>query len=172
MGGVLDYHYLDVLVTLDEERNIETEMYYKDTNNHHYLEYNSFHPEHVKNNIPYNLAKRIIVFTSKDDKVILELEKLKRWLKQSKYPDKIINESIKNAKLQGPANNPSLKKKVIPLTSYNADNYSNKNVIKQTKLLIENCPDETTKKVFEDKEFVLALKQPKSIRNLFQLTSS
>ena len=34
----------------------------KETNTHDYLRYDSHHPDHVKNNIPFTLAKKIIVF--------------------------------------------------------------------------------------------------------------
>ena len=33
-----------------------------------YLNYNSFHPTHCKDNIPFNFAKRIIVFVTNSDK--------------------------------------------------------------------------------------------------------
>ena len=56
--------FMDVKVILHNLRYVETELYYKDTNNHHYLEYDSFHAKHVKNNIPFNFFKIIIVFTS------------------------------------------------------------------------------------------------------------
>ena len=34
----------------NSDGKIETDIYYKDTNSHDYLHYNSHHPEHVKNN--------------------------------------------------------------------------------------------------------------------------
>ena len=43
--------FLSVKVTLRNKRRIETELYYKETNNHHYLEYNSFHAQHVRDNV-------------------------------------------------------------------------------------------------------------------------
>ena len=111
----------------------------------------------------WNYWERIVVFTKKDEKVECELEKLRIWLKNSYYPDAIIERGIKNAQLQGPANDPKLKKSVIPLVSSNCTNYSSKGIVKQAKLLLKNCPDSTTREIFENKEIVLALKQPKSI---------
>ena len=49
-------------------------------------------------------------------------------------------------------------------------NYSNKNIVKQANLLLNNCPDEVTRKKFENKEVVLALRQPKNL--LRELTSA
>ena len=48
-------------------------------NTHDYLPYDSAHPDHAKHNIPYNPAKRIIVFASTPEKVII--------LKEFNYPE-------------------------------------------------------------------------------------
>ena len=58
-------NFLDVKVILNKTtRVILTDIYYKTTNTHDYLPYNSAHPSHVRDNAPFNLAKRIIVFVS------------------------------------------------------------------------------------------------------------
>ena len=62
-------NFSDVLITLHSDRTIETEIYYKDTSAHDYLPYGSTHPDHSKDNVPYNLAKRIIVFVSNEQKI-------------------------------------------------------------------------------------------------------
>ena len=54
----------------------DTEMYCKLMNTHDYLPYDSTHPNHIKNNIPYNLAKGITVFVSNHGKVIIRLDEL------------------------------------------------------------------------------------------------
>ena len=56
----------------------------------------------TKINIPYNLAKRIVVFVSKLEKVIIRLDELRQFLKECRYPEYVISKSIFNAKLQGP----------------------------------------------------------------------
>ena len=162
-GHIQRRNFLDVMVILHDNRTVETEIYYKATNNHHYLEYNSFHPQHVKDNIPYTLAKRILVFTTCDTKVTQELKRLSTWLHESGYPISVIKKATHNARLQGPANNPKFKKSVIPLVTTYCDNYSNKQVVQQANMSLKNCPDDSTRKTFENKEVVLSLKQPKSI---------
>ena len=57
-------NFLDINIILDENGVISTDIYYKPTNSHDYLHYDSFHPKHTLENIPYCLAKRIIVFVS------------------------------------------------------------------------------------------------------------
>ena len=92
-------------------------MYYKDTNAHDYLPYNSAHPKLCKDNVPYNFAKRIIVFVSSDAKVDMRLKELKNWLKDCNYP-KVINQSLYNAKLQGPVSFTENLKNIPLVTTY------------------------------------------------------
>ena len=61
-------------------------------NAHDYLPYNSAHPKHCKDNLPYNLATCIIVFVSYDEKVEMTLKELKNWLKDCNYPDSVITQ--------------------------------------------------------------------------------
>ena len=63
-----------------------TDIFYKETNSHDYLNYFSPHPEHKKQNIPYNLAKRIMVFVSDESKMNEMLSELKIWLLSYSYP--------------------------------------------------------------------------------------
>ena len=60
--------FLDVPVIPHPDRTIETDIYYKDTNAHDYLLYDSAHSDHSKDDVPYNLAKRINQFVSNDKK--------------------------------------------------------------------------------------------------------
>ena len=50
--------FLSLKVITTENGDILTDIYYKATNTHDYLSYDSHHPQHVKDNIPYVLAKK------------------------------------------------------------------------------------------------------------------
>ena len=76
-------NFLDIKIIEDKSNVITTEIYYKNTNSHQYLDYNSQHPKHTKENIPMNLAKKIITFNSNDEKVEEDLEDLEKWLKNA-----------------------------------------------------------------------------------------
>ena len=108
-------NFLDVNIILHGDNSVETNVYYKPTITHDYLPYESVHPDHTKNNIPYNLAKRIILFVSNSEKVIIRLDELRQLLKECKCPEHVISESIFNAKLQGPATNPERRKMLFRL---------------------------------------------------------
>ena len=62
--SVYKLNVLDITIILHEDGKIETDIHYKPTNSHKYLNYESFHPTHCKNNIPFTLAKRTIVFVT------------------------------------------------------------------------------------------------------------
>ena len=94
------WDFLDVKIILHEDNSVETDIYYKPTNTHDYVPYDSAHLDYTQVNIPHNLAKRIIVFISNPEKVIIRLVELSK--------------SIFNVKLQGPAPNPERSKNVIP----------------------------------------------------------
>ena len=57
-------NFLDVPIIWHQNSRLETDIFYKETNSHDYLNYFSHHSEHTKQNIPYNFAKSNIVFVS------------------------------------------------------------------------------------------------------------
>ena len=52
--------FLDIHIILLNHNVIETDIFY--------LDYKSHHPDHIINNIPYGLAKRILIFVSNEKK--------------------------------------------------------------------------------------------------------
>ncbi|XP_065650904.1 uncharacterized protein LOC136079116 [Hydra vulgaris] len=67
-------NFLDKTVILHDNNIIETDIFYKPTNSHDYLNYKSHHPKHTKENILFTLAKRIICFVSNPIKMEIRLQ--------------------------------------------------------------------------------------------------
>ena len=155
---------------MDGEGNIWTDVFYKETNTHDYLNYKSHHPEHTKRNIPFVLAKRIIVFTTREEAVRKNLNDLKMWLMKCDYPESVIDKGIFNARLQGPA---PLKnsEKIIPLISTFYNNYNNELVCTVAKQLIKNSKNERVHKAFSNVKFVQAFKQPPNLLRILSHSS-
>ena len=63
--------------------------------------------------IPYNLAKRIIVFVSNPDKIIIGLDEVTQFLKECQNPEYVITKVFFNAKLKDPASKSEIIKNVI-----------------------------------------------------------
>ena len=152
-------NFLDVNIILHGDNSVETNVYYKPTITHDYLPYDSVQPDHTKNNIPYNLAKRIILFVSNSEKVIIRLDELRQFLKECKYPEHVISKSIFNAKLQGPALNPERSKNVVPFVATYYPNIDNKSLMKTVKNKF--IRDEHLRFIYKDTNSILSLKQPK-----------
>ena len=83
-------NFLVITIMVDEDCKVETDIFYKQTNTHDYLNYKSHHSKHIKDNIPYNLAKRIIIFCSKSETEKLGLNELRNWLLDCNFPKAII----------------------------------------------------------------------------------
>ena len=167
-------NFLDIEVILHSNNTVKTVytilymlkcIYCKNTNVHDYLHIKVHIQNVVKDNLPYNLAKRIIVFVSNDKKVQMRLKELKNWLKDCNDPDSIINQSFYHAKLQGPApfkDNP----KNVPFVSTYYENIDNEKVIRKIRSKLLNIQSRLVSELFKNKNVVISQKQPK---NLLQL---
>ena len=89
--------FLDITVNL-KDGQVTTDIYYKNTDTHQYLNFKSCHPSHTKRNIPYCLARKIC--TVIEDKSLREerLDELKNFLILQKYPLTLIQNGIDRAK--------------------------------------------------------------------------
>ena len=87
-------NFLDVFIILHQNGRLETDIFYKETKSHDYLHYFIHHPEHTKQNIPYKLAKRIIVFASDEEMINERLSEVKTWLLSCSYPLTIIRKTL------------------------------------------------------------------------------
>ena len=154
--------FLSLIIHLDQEGVIWYNVHYKQTNTHDYLHFDSNHPDHVKKNIPYVLAKRISVFTSLEPDMQKNLADLRDWLKGCGYPESITERGIHNAFLQGPAP-PKQSTKVIPLITTHYNNYNNSTVLEAARSLIKNSQNERLKTAFQDVTFINAFKQPPNL---------
>ena len=163
-------NFLDISILLHENGEIETDIFYKETNSHDYLNYESHHPQHIKDNIPYNLAKRIIVFCTNYEKEKQRLDELKKWLINCGYPNKLIDKKFHNARLQGPANKSTINDQKITFISTFSSKYDPKNIAKKCENLLNNSKNDKIKSIFKDVRIISALRQPKNL--LRQLTSA
>ena len=160
--------FLDVTVILNLDGSVETDVFYKETNSHDYLAYDSHHPQHVIDNIPFNLAKRIVVFCSDYKREQFRLKELKGWLLNCGYPEYLIDKKFHNAKLQGPAPNPEDSKNVIPLVSTYYSNIDSKHITETANSLMQNCKSDHLRSVFGNCKAIASYKQPPNL--LRQLT--
>ena len=75
-----------IVQSYKERRKLHTDIFYKETDTHQYLSFNSCHPKHTKQNIPYFLARRIFSILSKPER--------EDFLKSQEYSTKLIQQGI------------------------------------------------------------------------------
>ena len=89
--------FLDILVKL-ENNQVTTDIYYKPTDTHQYLSFNSCHPRATKNNIPYSQARRICTIIDNPYERDEKLKQMYDFFKDRGYPVKLIKNGIEKAK--------------------------------------------------------------------------
>ena len=128
---------------------METNIFYKEVKIH---DYHSHHLNHLKYNIPFNLARYILVFVSGEQWVALRLRELRKWLLNCGYPESVIEKSFFNANLQGPANKPANSKNILTLVPIYYSNLDMWNIIKSINQKLKQSPNESIKEMLEKHE--------------------
>lgn len=159
--------FLDILLCKDG-KTIYTDIYYKRTDSHQYLDFNSCHPKHCKTNIPYTLARRICTIITNHNIREQRLEELETFLISRNYPTTLINASFEKAKGQ------SIEELRRPKTKENQDrilplvithNPNNPNVIGKVKETVKilNLSDEL-KDTMHKTKLIVTRRQPKNLK--------
>ena len=166
--------FLDVKVSI-ENCNVVTDIFYKPTDTKQYLDYRSYHPRHIKNNIPFNLARRICTITSEVETTHRRLDELRIFLNKCNYPNNVINTGFQKA-LAIPKDTLRKRKELttnnvmkIPFISTYTPN---SNHLFQSAKKITNILKENTKTsgIFKNVELINSRRQPFNLKSL--LTSA
>ena len=88
--------FLDITVQL-ENNTVTTDIYYKPTDTHLFLPFNSCHPRHTKTSIPYSQARRICTIVDNKDTLMQRLHEMKTFFISRGYPTTLIDDSIKKS---------------------------------------------------------------------------
>ena len=89
--------FLDTMV-INNNGEVQTDIFYKPTDSKLYLLYTSCHPKHIRNSIPYNLARRLKTIVSDERTLHKRLEKFEEILIKREYPLSLIEDAFKKAK--------------------------------------------------------------------------
>ena len=88
--------FLDVLV-YRANSCFETVVQSKCTDSNTLLNYKSSHPRHCRDNIPFNLARRVVALTDDEDKAKEQLAALSLKLINAGYPVGLVHSAVQNA---------------------------------------------------------------------------
>ena len=81
--------FLDVRFTITASNELETDIHYKKTDSHNFVQFFSFHPHKTLTNIPYSQARRICTIVSKPETRDKRLDGLRSQLMKRKYPAQV-----------------------------------------------------------------------------------
>lgn len=87
--------FLDTLVYLDEEGNLQTTVFYKPSNTHQYLHFHSSHHPNLKRSLPFSQGIRIKRIVSDPRNLEKSLEEMFMFFRLRGYTHKIISEARK-----------------------------------------------------------------------------
>ena len=96
--GDLSIAFLDIMIIKAEDDTIETDIFYKETNAHRYLHFQSAHPRKIKRNIPFTLAQRITRIVSDKNRCEQRLSELAHFLRKCNYPEDLIAKNMERVK--------------------------------------------------------------------------
>lgn len=162
--------FLDVLVK-KTDCNIDTDIYYKPTDTHQYLHFNSCHPRHTKRAIPYNLSRRICTIVSDPSTRNQRLEEMRIFLHRQMYPRKLIEDGIRKAKLLdrteliNPNRTIAKQEEIIPfVTTHNPNNNDISLITHNLNRLLRE--DKSTTNIFGNKTFINSKRQASNLKRI------
>lgn len=161
--------FLDVDLTLGSQNQIITSVHFKPTNKLQYLHYNSCHPPHIKQSIPYSLSLRGRRICNNEQTLHSYQHKIHKGLRKRDYPENFLQKHIynrpryhnNNTQHRNYTNQPKL------ITSYFEGSHKLKKLIRDTlPILTQN--DET--KNLLPKNPPICYRQNKNIKTLLTKT--
>ncbi|CAH3117113.1 unnamed protein product, partial [Porites lobata] len=165
--------FLDVMIRKDKT-HLTTDIYYKPTDSFQYLPYTSSHPRHTKNNIPYNLTRRICMIVENQDIRERRLDDLKQILLRKQYPAEIIDygvnkaltlttEELRRVREQATENN-----LLCLVTTYNPNNPQVFQLVRRTLPMLNQ--NSSLKSIMSKTKVIHSQRQPRNLKRM--LTNS
>ena len=86
-------NFLDVVIKIKEGKTT-TSLFYKPTDGHQYLHYDSRHAEHIKSSNVFSQTLRLKrIYCEKKD-LASNVENLKEWFRKRGYPEQLIKNQV------------------------------------------------------------------------------
>ena len=151
-----------------------TDIYYKPTDSFQYLLYTSSHPRHTKNNILYNLARRICMIVENQDIRKRRLYDLKQILLRKQYPAEIIDYGVNKALTQTTEELRRVREKATEnnllclVTTYNPNNPQVFQLVRKTFPMLNQTS--SLKSIMSKTKVIHSQRQPRNLKRM--LTNS
>ena len=148
-------NFLDIHISVNDYK-ISTDIYCKPTDSQQYVHFKSCHPPHTKQNIPFNLVRRICTIVADKEQRQRRLIELQTNLTKQGYPETLTQNCIASsnviplAELRKEKEPKSNDNKILAFVStFNPRNPNFLSIIKKTFLLLNASPkmQEATKQL-------------------------
>ncbi len=164
-------NFLDTTVFVAENRSLKTRLYCKPTDTHDYLLYNSCHPAHCKEGIPYSQFLRIRRICTDIADFEISASMLTSHFTRRKYPDRIITDAIERARSQDRhsllyntnVRNDNSEKRFYIIDTYNPSNPNLKCIIKNNWGLLAKS---IATRDLHSKKVIFGHRRPKNLKDL------
>jgi len=90
--------FLDINFCFDNEGQLQTDLFTKETDARSYLYFGSSHPNHVYSGVIYSQCTRLRRIINDHTRLIGQLETLKECFKQCNYPPKMVTNIVEKVK--------------------------------------------------------------------------
>ena len=145
--------FLDINLSISDNNSLTTSVYYKQTDSHTYLSYDSCHPPKCKNSIPYSQLLRLRRLCSSTDDFNEKAEEMLGFFAQRGYPDHILQDASSRIRQVDPfVHKPKQTNRVPLVLTYHPRITDITKVIMKNFNILQECTD--TKSIFEDKTIV------------------
>ena len=166
-------NFLDITL-IKEDNLLKTDIFYKVTDTHQYLHFKSCHPKQCKNNVPYNLARRICTIVSDEETKKARLNELKNMLLARHYPKQIIETGIVKANALSREELLTKKTKeeneIIPFVhTFNPNNPNMFQIIHDSMPIIKT--DEALKTAFKGTKLISSKRQSPNLKQILTKAS-
>ena len=164
-----EVEFLDVNVKAINGKLV-TDINYKITDTRQYLQYDSNHPRHTKNNVPFNLARRICTIVTDEFLREKRLAELRYYLYLCKYPENVIHNGIIKAKsipvseLRSPRDHDDTTDVLPFIISHNPNYNNNYSCVKSSFDLLRTAP--CTASIFANAKLIKANRQPSNLKRI------
>lgn len=156
---------------IKEGIKITTDLFYKKTDSHQYLIFDSCHPSHTKRNIPFNMARRICTIVVDKERRETRLSELKIFLTRQKYPKQLIESAIRKAKETPITELRSVKQreesnntKIPFVLTHNPRNHNMFKSAKQFFPILQQS--ENLQELIQPKDILHSRRQPPNLKNI------
>lgn len=160
--------FLDIKL-IRRGNGIITDIYHKTTDTFNYLPFKSCHPRHIKQNIPFTLARRIRMLCEDEETRKIRYTELAERMISKGFPSSVINKGIEKAEAltDDEINTPKNKDTddgIVAVSTHNPNNPSLEYIVKRNLNLLESSP--RMGNIIRKKRVIFAKRQPPNLKGL------